>query len=230
MKRIFDEITVEIDSWQVLVIGHLKWNPYFGESQEDPPRGNPSTCTSTLLQGKKADGTSFRLIVDPTLRHTPEDYYFDLNRRTGLQPEDITHCYTTHEHFDHQVGLKYFPGATWLAAQPVAAKLYSSEHIDGTKLHTVSGEFLPGLYAIPLPGHTRSLHGVACKHQGKRIVVAADAIMTRDHFANNTCMFEEDKRQASQTIAQLKEAADIVIPGHDNVIFDWPRENGAQRL
>ena len=133
---LFDTISQEVEDYDVIVIGHLKWNRYFGESQDNPPRGDPSTCTSTLVTGREKT-TPFRLLVDPTIRLTKEDYYFDLNRRTGLHPSDITHCFISHTHFDHQMGVNYFPNTKWLAATPVARALLGSEYIDGSKVIAV---------------------------------------------------------------------------------------------
>lgn len=173
-----------------------------------------------MIRGKDQQGKPFVLLVDPTLRVKPEDYYFDINRRTGLLPSDITHCFSTHAHFDHQIGLNYFPDAQWLAAVPVAEELRTSTFIKGRRVQGVSDEFLPGIMAIPLPGHTDNLHGLAFHYNGLKIVVSADAVMTRNHFVNNTCMFEQNTRQAAQTIRFLKETADLIIPGHDNVIVN----------
>jgi len=209
-----------IDSYDVIVIGHLKWNPYFGESRDAPPRGDPSTCTSTMIRGRGKNGKPFVLLVDPTLRLSAADYYFDLNRRTGLSPNDVTHCFCTHAHFDHQIGLNYFPNAVWMAAMPVAEALKVSTHIDGSKIIGVEGEFLPGVSAIPLFGHTADLHGLSFEHNGLRIVVAADAVMTKNHFIHETCMFETDPAAALATIRMLKLTADLIIPGHDNIIVN----------
>lgn len=208
-----------VDAWDVIVIGHLKWNPYFGETKDAPPRGDPSTCTSVLVRGRQADGRPFALLVDPTLRHSAEEYYFDLNRRTGLHPEDITHCFSTHSHFDHQAGLNYFPKAEWMAAEAVAEELKSSPYIDGSRVRKVTGEFMPGVTAVPLPGHTMTLHGAAFWHRGKHVLAAGDAVMTQAHFWNRTTMFEADAALAAETIRRIGEEYDIVVPGHDNLIL-----------
>lgn len=218
MKGIFDALSREVESCDIIVVGHLKWNPYFGESADAPPRGDPSTCTSTLVRGRDKEGNPFALLVDPTLRLSAEDYYFDLNRRTGLHPQDITHCFSTHAHFDHQVGLNYFPNAVWCAAKPVAEELRDSQFIDGSRVQGVEGEFLPGVAALPLPGHTPNLHGIACLCGGFRILIAGDGVMTRDHFREDTTQFGQDAKTAAHTIRKIKEAVDLVIPGHDNVI------------
>lgn len=221
--NIFPHINGSIIDYDILVIGHLKWNRYFNESPQDPPRGDPSTCTSVLIRGYDKDGKEYVLIVDPTLRISPEDYYFDLNRRTGLRPHDVTHLFCTHHHGDHIEGFKYFENAKWCTSKEVAKVLRNNESIDGSRLVPVEGEFLPGVYALPLPGHTDSLHGIAFQHKGKRILVAGDAVMTKYHYEDNKTEFQPNpkmKEIAAQTIMNLKESFDLVIPGHDNVIVN----------
>lgn len=220
--NIFPEIKGSVDSWDMIVMGHLRVNPYFGESYDDPPRGDPSTCTSVMVRGTDYDGKPFVLIVDPTLRLSAEDYFFDINRRTGLSGEDVTHCFVTHHHLDHYEALPYFPNAVWMAAKPVAEILYrEADKVDVSKLIGVEGEFLPGVYAVSLPGHTDTLHGVAFSCGGKKILVAGDSVMSRHHFAAETTDFQPDpemNRIAGDTIRSMKESFDIVIPGHDNLI------------
>lgn len=220
MEDVFDKIKGRIETYDVIVIGHLKWNPYFGESKEAPPRGDPSTCTSTMVRGLQEDGTPFVLLIDPTLRLTPEDYYFDINRRTGLRPEDVTHCFSTHSHYDHQAGLAYFPNAVWMAGEGVARELQDSKWIDGTRVKGVEGEFLPGVYAVSLPGHVKHLYGAAFWDGDWRVVAAGDGVMTKYHFWDGTTMFEEDAVMAEKTIQGLHEITDLVIPGHDNLIVN----------
>lgn len=220
MKDVFTNIKGQIETYDVIVIGHLKWNPYFGEQKEAPPRGDPSTCTSTMVRGRQADGSPFVLLIDPTLRLTPEDYYFDINRRTGLHAEDITHCFVTHSHYDHQAGLAYFPHAVWMAAESVAEELRNSPYLDGARVAGVTGEFLPGVYAVPLPGHVEHLYGAAFWSGGRRVVVTGDGVMTKNHFRDGTTMFERDAALAKETIRGLHAIADLIIPGHDNVIVN----------
>lgn len=221
---IFPDIKGSIIDYDVIVTGHLRWNRYFNETPQSPPRGDPSTCSSVLIRGQQTDGSDYVLIVDPTLRWTPEAYYFDVNRRTGLKPDRVTHLFCTHQHADHQEGFRYFPNAVWQAAAPVATLLRHSEFIDGSRVVPVSGEFLPGVFALPVPGHTDTIHGVAFSIGGKKVLVAADAVMTKYHFQHNTTEFQNDPKMnevAAQTIRNIKDSFDIVIPGHDHLIVNW---------
>lgn len=44
--------------------------------------------------------------------------------------------------------------------------------------------------------------------------------MTKNHFRDNTAMFEKDTAMAAETIRKIKETYDVVIPGHDNLILN----------
>ena len=221
--NIYPKINGNVAEWDMIVMGHLKVNPYFGESYDSPPRGDPSTCSSVMIRGLDEAGRPYVLIVDPTVRLAPEDYYFDINRRTGLHKEDVTHCFVTHHHSDHYEALSYFPGTRWLAAPPVADILRKEAvKIDASAIAGVSGEFLPGVSTVFLPGHTGTLHGVAFMCQGKKILIAADAVMSRHHFIHETTDFQPDpdmNKTAAQTIRSIKESFDIVVPGHDNIVI-----------
>ena len=218
----FPEIKGTIDNWDVIVAGHLRVNTYFGESYDNPPRGDPSTCTSVMVRGKETDGKPFVLIIDATLRWKAEDYDFDINRRTGLHLKDVTHCFVTHHHLDHYEALPYFPNAKWMAAKPVAGILHKeATKVDASRITGVENEFLPGVCAVHLPGHTETLHGTAFSYKGKKILVAGDSVMSKYHLDHETTDFQKDpelNQIAAQTIRDMKETYDIIIPGHDNIV------------
>ena len=237
--NIFPELKNSDLRWDVLVFGHLRWNRYFGESADNPPRGNPSTCGSVLIRGKDMDGNDYFLIVDPTIRCSPDDYYFDLFRRTGLGPDAITHCFSTHHHFDHWHALKYFPGARWLCGKGnreliIKASANSagtdpgdglSPEIDAERLEEVTGEFLPGVSTVHLPGHTEHLQGIGFMSEGSKILIAGDAVMTGYHFKDRATEFQNDPnwvKKAGETIENIAESFDFVLPGHDNLIIVKP--------
>ncbi|MGI5899149.1 MAG: MBL fold metallo-hydrolase [Christensenellales bacterium] len=209
----------EVLSYDIIVIGHQRANVYFGDDPRNPPRGKPVTCTSTLIRGLDENRKPYALMVDPTTRADQNAFYFDLERRTGLKPKDITHCFCTHEHFDHIEGFAYFPDAKWLAPAPNLFATGASMLIDKAMLIPVEGEFLPGVYAAPLPGHTHGLHGISFRYRKKRYIIAGDAVVSRHHFDDLANNFEDDIDAACKTQQQIKAEFDVVIPGHDNLII-----------
>jgi glyoxylase-like metal-dependent hydrolase (beta-lactamase superfamily II) len=135
------------------------------------------------------------------------------------------------------MGFDYFPNAKWMTgvgnkeliietARKVRVRAYRNASIYSTALDTsrimeVTGEFLPGIYALPLPGHTPCLYGIAFADGDKRIVHASDAVVTRRHFEDRVTENQNDRewaRVAAKTISDIAESFDIVIPGHDNII------------
>jgi glyoxylase-like metal-dependent hydrolase (beta-lactamase superfamily II) len=167
-------------------------------------------CTCTLISG---DG--FQLLVDPSLAKA-EEMTKELDRRTGLKPDDISAVFVTHEHGDHFAGIEHFRKATWFAAAPVAGIL------NGMKKLTRSVESAPktlfgAVDVIPTPGHTRSHHSLRFDCAGRSIVAAGDSVATHDFWRERRSYYNAvDAELAAKTMDQLASVAGIIIPGHDN--------------
>ena len=140
----------------------------------------------------------------------------ELDRRTGCKLEEVDAVFITHEHGDHHFGLKHFPNARWLAAPPVAEILNRS----GQYTKAIEADAVP-LYAlidvIPTPGHCLSHHSLRFDCEGRSVVIAADAAMTRDFWNDRRGYFNSaDFDLATRSLETLSRMADIVVPGHDN--------------
>lgn len=213
------DIKGKIDGFDIITIGHQRVNIYFGDDIKNPPP-RQSLCTSTLIRGQDEDGKGYAMLIDPSTCNTKEEYYFEIKRRTGLQPQDITHCFCTHEHYDHIQGLAYFPWAKFMAAKSNVPWVGASMLVNKTELIGVEGEFLPGVVVVPLPGHTNTLHGVAFEYGSKKCIVAGDAVVTKNHFRDETNNYEDDVQRAIETQRFIKKNFDVIIPGHDNIIIN----------
>jgi len=197
-----------VHRWDVITVGNLSRNRYWGEGDDAPVR--PVLCTCTLVQG-----ADFRLIVDPSVAG-PERMAAELDRRTGLDLSDVTHVFLTHEHGDHHAGLACFPEARWMAAPPAADVINASGRY-ARGVEPVSGRILEAIDATPTPGHTASHHSLRFDCQGLSVVVAGDAVMTRDFWDERRGFFNSvDFTLAAATIERLATLADVVVPGHDN--------------
>src|SRR5579864_8359432 len=101
--------------WDVITLGNLSRNRYWGEGDEAGRRG--VMCTCTLVRG-----ADFNLLVDPSIKEH-EPMAAELDRRSGLKLADIHLVFLTHGHGDHHFGLRHFAQARWLAAAEVAAAI-----------------------------------------------------------------------------------------------------------
>jgi glyoxylase-like metal-dependent hydrolase (beta-lactamase superfamily II) len=197
-------------AWRVLSIGNLSMNKFWGESER--VRSAYSTCT--LIETD-----AVRVVVDPPL--PPEQMIHALYRRRGVRPEDIDLIFVTHRHGDHRGGLDAFPRAKRLMAR---AELESWSQACAGADKSLVDTFVPaegalpeGIELLPTPGHTRGHTSLRFVCDGRRIVVAGDAVMTEEFFAAGEPFHSAaDMASAVESMRLLRREADIVVPGHDN--------------
>ena len=194
--------------WDVITIGNLSRNRYWGEGDAKGVR--PAICTCTLVTG-----ANFRLLVDPSLSDATQ-MARELDRRTGLKPRDVTAVFVTHEHGDHWAGLAHFPESRWLASAGVADVLNASAKLP-RKLEGIAGRLFDAVDVVPTPGHTPAHHSIRFDCDGLSVVVAGDAVATRDFFRDRRPYFNAiDVQQSVRTMDDLARAGDVIVPGHDN--------------
>jgi N-acyl homoserine lactone hydrolase len=197
-----------IRRWDIVTIGNLSRNRYWGESDDRSVRG--AMCTGTLITGEE-----FGLLVDPPIQDSRK-MAAELDRRAGIAPADIDLIFITHAHGDHHAGLVNFPHATWLAARDVAATLNASGKYD-KEIQPASARLPDDIEMIHTPAHTFDHHSLRFECEGLSVVIAGDAVMTRDFWKDRRGFHNSvDFSLASQTMDKLAEIADIVVPGHDN--------------
>jgi len=198
----------KVRRWDVVTIGNLSRNRYWGESDAKGVRA--AICTCTLIAG---DG--FRLLVDPSLADAT-DMARELDRRTGVKPGDITAVFVTHEHGDHFAGLDHFPGVKWLAA-PAVAEILNKSGRWSRRIEGVTDRLFDAVEVIPTPGHTHTHHSLRFDCDGLSVVVAGDAVATRDFFRERRGYFTAvDVELSARMMDKLAAVADIIVPGHDN--------------
>ena len=206
--------------WDVLTIGHLSRNRYWGEADDRAYR--EPLCTSTLLRS-----AGHTVVVDPGL--SPEEMLRVLDRRAGLAPDSVDIVFLTHFHGDHRVGLAAFPNAVWCmpsAEIELAETLLVFGSPDRQVLDLIrpaGPELIPGIRVIATPGHSVGHASLAFESEGMRVVVAGDAAMTRDFFRHDDYYFNTvDPEAAVASIATVAREADVVVPGHDNYFLNRP--------
>jgi len=194
--------------WVIITIGNLSRNRYWGESDEKPLRD--AICTCTLISG-----AGFQLLVDPSLA-AQADMVRELDQRTGLKPDQVTAVFVTHEHSDHFAGIEHFQEAVWYAAAPAAAILNRNSRFS-RRFEPSPSNLFSSVDVIATPGHTVSHHSLRFDCDGVSVVVAGDAVMTRDFWNARLGYFNSvDPELTRRTIDRIGRLADIVVPGHDN--------------
>ncbi len=202
----------KVKRWDVITIGNLSRNRYWGESDAKGLRS--AICTCTVVQGE-----GFRLIVDPSLT-SADEMRKELDRRTGLKPSDITAVFVTHEHGDHWFGLAHFPEARWLTAPEVAAALNKTNKL-AKPVESMSGRLFDDLEIVSTPGHTLSHHSLRFACEGLSVVVAGDAVPTRDFWRERRGYYNcVDFELSAKTMDWIAGFADVVVPGHDNYFLN----------
>ncbi len=194
--------------WDVITIGNLSRNRYWGESDAKPLRD--AICTCTLISGER-----FRLLVDPSIADKAA-MLRELDRRTGLKPEAIVAVFITHEHGDHVAGLDHFPNARWWAAAPVAEALNRTKGLPRL-VEAAPRVLFEAVEVIATPGHTATHHSLRFDCEGESVVVAGDSVATRDFWRERRSYYNAvDPALAAKTMDMLAAAADVIVPGHDN--------------
>lgn len=202
----------KVKRWDVITIGNLSRNRYWGEGDAKSVR--TAICTCTVVQGE-----GFRLIVDPSLSDAKE-MARELDRRTGLKPRDFTAAFLTHEHGDHWSGLAHFPEARWLAAPNVAAALNQPGKLP-KPVESVTGRLFESIDILATPGHTLSHHSLRFDCDGLSVVVAGDAVATQDFWRERRGYYNcVDFELSAKTMDNIAGLADLVVPGHDSYFLN----------
>jgi glyoxylase-like metal-dependent hydrolase (beta-lactamase superfamily II) len=197
-----------VKRWDIVTIGNLSRNRYWGEGEDRAVRA--PLCTSTLIRGE-----GFRLLVDPPIGD-PERMAGELDRRTGLKIADIDAVFVTHEHGDHHAGLACFPQADWYAAPAVAEAVNATGRYDKS-LRPPTSRLISLVDMIPTPGHTAGHHSLRFDCDGLSVLIAGDAAMTHDFWADRRGFFNSaDPALASRTMEAITQIAEAIVPGHDN--------------
>jgi len=201
-----------IKHWDVITIGNLSRNKYWGESDEKPLRS--AICTCTVVSGE-----NFHLLVDPSLRDA-DDMATGLDRRTGLSVDEIDTVFITHQHDDHLFGLKHFTKAKWYAGTEVASAINKSGKYE-KQIEPAGKTLFEEIDVIPMFGHTPDHFGLRFHHSGYSVVITGDAVATKDYWDGRQMYYNVmDMEESTRTMQMISSIADIIVPGHDNYFLN----------
>ena len=227
----------------VISIGTLSKNPLWNE--RTPVRS--SHATTSLIKTTTADDNPapVNLLVDPSLPGEILDAR--LHERAGIRAADITHVFLTNWRPVHRRGIEKFAHAAWLMhPEEIEAATASLENAESNLarqgqsegevarmvakerelLHKVlpaPDELAANVDLYPLHGYTPGQSGLLIAEPTLTTVIAGDAVPTAGHFlAGQVFQDAWDLAKAKESLLDLYELADVIIPGHDN-LFLAPR-------
>lgn len=201
-----------------------------------PKQGPARTPHATTTLIRSGDRT---ILVDPGL--PPQILVARLAERSGLNPADITDVFLTCFRPAHRMGLSAFPDARWwineaereVIGRDLVVRFEQEEGDEEIRellkqeialLQKCSGA--PDTLAahvdlFPSPGFTPGTCGLLLEHSRYTTIIAGDAVPTIEHLESGKVLKGcFDLEQAQQSLKEIIEIADQIVPGHDNVCLN----------
>lgn len=215
--------------YTIISIGTLSHNRFWGESR--PVR--TAHATTTLVR----DGEKL-ILVDPSLPAPALAARF--NERTGKTLADVTDVFCTTLRPVHRRSVAALPEANWWCAaaelelyreglrdlRDTAERLQSDDsgraETDLALLDRFRGapeRFGPQVQLYPLAGPTSGSAGLLLATARETVIIAGDAALTGEHVRRGQ-VWERcaDTDAALASLKDILELADVIVPGHDNVV------------
>jgi glyoxylase-like metal-dependent hydrolase (beta-lactamase superfamily II) len=219
----------------IISIGTLSRNRLWNETEAV----RTAHATTSLIR------TAGRLIlVDPGLPAVA--LQARLFERTGIPPSQIDTVFLTNFRPAHRAGLSLFTQARILmheneiefAQRDLKRLIEQAPEQDYDRrnfqnelklLETIrpaEDKLAAGVDLFPLFGCTPGTCGLLVSAPTMTLLIAGDAVPTLDHFlAAQVLPDAHDIRAAQESMQEVYEIADLIVPGHDN-IFPNPRAQG----
>lgn len=219
----------------IISIGTLSRNRVWGETT---PVRTAHATTTLIRSGKQV------ILVDPGL--PAQILAARLNERTGLRPEQVTAVFLTNFRPAHRAGLATFPKARlfiheaeqqWTHQQLTSLiRQAPDEDIDRRileqeldlleKAKPAEDRLAKQVDLFPLPGYTPGTCALLVALPMVTILIAGDAVPSQDHFLAGQVLPDSGNiQQAQQSLTEVYEIADLIVPGHDNLFLN-PRTQG----
>lgn len=216
--------------YRIISIGALSTNDLW--DKQGPAR--TAHATTTLI--RSGDKT---ILVDPAL---PGQVLVPrLAERSGLTPDDITDVFLTNFRPSHRYGLSAFESANWWISETerevVGRELLARfEHEEGDedirdllkqeiellqKCKAAPDTLADHVDLFPSFGYTPGTCGLLLSHSRSTTIIAGDAAPTLEHIEHGKVLKGcFDIEQAQESLKEILEVADEIVPGHDNAIVN----------
>lgn len=221
--------------FDIISIGTLSRNRLWNETQ---PVRTPHATTTLIRSGDRT------ILVDPGLPAMALGAR--LFERVGLRPEQIDTIFLTNFKPAHRAGLALFERAKVLISeveqQSVRQQIeqliaqappedLDRQHLQRDlelleRLVPAEDQLAEHVDLFPLFGYTPGSSGLLISLPATTVLVAGDAIATQDHFlAGQVLPDSYDIKAAQESLQEVYEIADLIVPGHDNLFLN-PRVYG----
>ncbi len=218
--------------YRIISIGALSVHELW--TKQGAARTPHATTTLVRSEGKV-------ILVDPGL--PPQVIVARLAERCGLGAEDVTDVFLTSFRPAHRWGITGFPKARWLIAEnereqvgtmlidrlkreedDEARKVIEQDVAVMKKCQPAPDKIAKHVDLFPLPGFTPGSCGLLLSHPNATTLIAGDAVATAEHLEQGRVLRGAyDVDQAQESIMEAVEIADVIIPGHDNLILNPTR-------
>jgi glyoxylase-like metal-dependent hydrolase (beta-lactamase superfamily II) len=220
-------MTVE---YSVISIGALSHNRLWSETA---PLRTAHATTTLVTDGER------RILVDPALPGAILGARF--NERTGLQLAAVTDVFCTTLRPDHRRALSALPKARWWCSgaelewygEKLRELAGSADRLQSEELAAVEEDikllsrfraspeaFGKQTELFPLVGASPGGAGLLLTPATQTIVIAGDAALTAQHvLAGQVWEGALDTEAALESLQSIIEIADVIVPGHDNVML-----------
>ncbi|MGH7213295.1 MAG: MBL fold metallo-hydrolase [Tepidisphaeraceae bacterium] len=219
----------------IISIGTLSRNRLWNE----PDAVRTPHATTTLIRAGKR-----HILVDPGL--PAPALGARLFERTGLKPEQIDTVFLTNFRPAHRAGLSLFDKAKLriheneqqAASQRLQQLIDETPEQDEDRAHMLreleileslkpaDDKLADGVDLFPLFGYTPGACGLLVTTPATTTLIAGDAVPTQDHFLAGQVLPDTfDIKAAHESMREVYEIADLIVPGHDNVFLN-PRSQG----
>ncbi|NLX07517.1 MAG: MBL fold metallo-hydrolase [Phycisphaerae bacterium] len=211
--------------YTVVSIGALSRNPFWGETTAV----RTAHATTTLIRTGDR-----KILVDPALPATVLDAR--LFERTGLHLADIDTVFLTTFRTAHRMGLPALEGARWYIhpAEKDWAKAYLEEMRGRLKKEAPvvddelallerckapEDKLAEGVELFPSPGASPGGCGLLLTPVTGSVVIAGDAVISQEYLEHGRVWDQShDLKRAQESLQDILEVADLVIPAHDNIL------------
>ena len=218
--------------YRVINIGALSKHELWNE------QGEPRTAHATTSLIRSGDRV---ILVDPGLPGPM--IAARLQERSGLAPTAVTDIFLTNFRPAHRRGIAAFPNARRLIsaiererigahlvemhkreAEPDMKKLLAEEIALLKSCEAAPDRLAPQVDLFPLPGFTPGTCGLLLGHVNSTTLIAGDAVATVEHLEQGRVLRGcNDPEDARESFMEAVEIADVIIPGHDNLLLNPTR-------